>query len=290
MTLLLALLSLAAYFAMPAEWRVLAARPGQYWMQATARLPASVAAGVRLALILIIPMVVLGIVLQAFREVGLSVLTLLPAALVLLVIFGDSQQPAATRHLPGDGHDDDDDIGDEHVPDVADSAMVRDAVEVSATNVRELLLQARRQVLSGQLTELFSPLFWLLLASPVAALGYYLVRRADHHPEEAVRALASRWRDLADWLPTRLLALSLALAGNFKDTWQVIRERLLKPEVASAELLDQAAEAAEPADLDVTLSPTVGLEQALLELNALLQRALIVWMVMLALHTLWPGG
>lgn len=287
MTLLLALLSLAAYFAMPAEWRVPAARPGTTWLQVSARLPASIAVGVRLALILIIPMVVLGIILQAFREVGLSVLTLLPAALVLLVVFGDSQQPVAAPDSPYDG---DDDHGDEHVPDVTDSAMVRDAVEVSATNVRELLLQARRRVLSGQLTELFSPLFWLLLASPVAALGYYLVRRAEQHPEEAVRDLATRWRDLADWLPTRLLALSLALAGNFKDTWQVIRERLLKPEVASAELLDQAAEAAEPADLDVTLSPSVGLEQALLELSALLQRALIVWMVMLALHTLWPGG
>lgn len=287
MTLLLALLSLAAYFAMPAEWRVPAARPGTTWLQVSARLPASIAVGVRLALILIIPMVVLGIILQAFREVGLSVLTLLPAALVLLVVFGDSQQPVAAPDSPDDG---DDDHGDEHVPDVTDSAMVRDAVEVSATNVRELLLQARRRVLSGQLTELFSPLFWLLLASPVAALGYYLVRRAEQHPEEAVRDLATRWRDLADWLPTRLLALSLALAGNFKDTWQVIRERLLKPEVASAELLDQAAEAAEPADLDVTLSPSVGLEQALLELQALLQRALIVWMVMLALHTLWPGG
>lgn len=287
MTLLLALLSLAAYFAMPAEWRVPAARPGTTWLQVSARLPASIAVGVRLALILIIPMVVLGIILQAFREVGLSVLTLLPAALVLLMVFGDSQQPVAAPVSPDDG---DDDHGDEHVPDVTDSAMVRDAVEVSATNVRELLLQARRRVLSGQLTELFSPLFWLLLASPVAALGYYLVRRAEQHPEEAVRDLATRWRDLADWLPTRLLALSLALAGNFKDTWQVIRERLLKPEVASAELLDQAAEAAEPADLDVTLSPSVGLEQALLELSALLQRALIVWMVMLALHTLWPGG
>lgn len=287
MTLLLALLSLAAYFAMPAEWLVPAARPGTTWLQVSARLPASIAVGVRLALILIIPMVVLGIILQAFREVGLSVLTLLPAALVLLVVFGDSQQPVAAPVSPVDG---DDDHGDEHVPDVTDSAMVRDAVEVSATNVRELLLQARRRVLSGQLTELFSPLFWLLLASPVAALGYYLVRRAEQHPEEAVRDLATRWRDLADWLPTRLLALSLALAGNFKDTWQVIRERLLKPEVASAELLDQAAEAAEPADLDVTLSPSVGLEQALLELSALLQRALIVWMVMLALHTLWPGG
>ena len=45
----------------------------------------------------------------------------------------------------------------------------------------------------------------------------------------ALVVLALRWLELADWIPTRLLALSFALAGNFTATWEVIRERLLKP-------------------------------------------------------------
>ena len=74
-----------------------------------------------------------------------------------------------------------------------------------------------------------APLFWFLLATPVAALGYYILRLAAYEGGDDTRRLANHWLVLADWIPTRLLALSFALAGNFTATWEVIRERLLKP-------------------------------------------------------------
>ncbi|MEL0028263.1 MAG: regulatory signaling modulator protein AmpE [Perlucidibaca sp.] len=281
MTLLLALLALAAYFALPEDWRQLAGRPVTTWLDWTARFPASLNAGVRLALTLLLPMVVLAIVLQALREVGLSLLVFLPSALVLMVIFGDITQPgAARRHLAHWRER----SWAQPAGDAEQTDWVSDEVALASE-----LGEARGELLRESLHELFSPLFWFLLASPVAAVGYYLLRHAARRGSEETRVLAQSWLHLADWVPTRLLALSFALAGNFTATWEVIRERLLKPDAAGHELIDEAAAAAEPAEIDAAAEPAAELAEALEELQGLMQRALIVWMVMLALHTLWPG-
>lgn len=282
MSLLLALLALAGYFALPEDWRRVAGAPGDRWLAWCAQLPTSLSVGLRLALIMLIPMVILAVALQALRELGLSLLVFLPSALVLLVIFGDVAQPqAAARHLahwqsrPWATPTPDAEQNDWVTPDLALGSELADA---------------RKDMLRESLQELFSPLFWFLLATPVAALGYYTLRLAEREGEPAMQDLARHWLTLADWIPTRLLALSFALAGNFTATWNVIRERLLRPDAEGHVLIDEAAEAAEPVDLDAGVEPSVALAEAMTGLQALLQRALIVWMVMLALHTLWPGA
>lgn len=282
MSLLLALLAVGAYFALPAEWRQVAAKAGNQWLTWCDQLLAGLSESVRLALTLLIPMVVLAVVLQALKELGLSLLIFVPSALVLAVIFGDVAQPnAMLRHLarwqqrPWASPLPDDEQNDWVTPDMTLSAE---------------LAEARKDMLRESLQQLFSPLFWFLLATPVAALGYYLLRLASRDDDPDNQRLATHWLTLADWVPTRLLALSFALAGNFNATWQVIRERLLKPDAPGHELIDEAAEAAEPVDLETNTDPTAALSEAMLGLQALLQRALIVWMVMLALHTLWPGA
>ena len=278
MTLLLALLALASYFALPPDWRRMAGHPADVWLEWCDQLPEKLSPGIRLALSLLIPMVVLAVLLKALHELGLAPLVFVPTALVLMGIFGDVTLPdAATRHLGGTPS------GAAASADDEQQDWVTPEVELSGT-----LAQARAELLRESLHELFSPLFWFLLATPVAALGYYILRMAAYEGSEDTRRLASHWLTLADWIPTRLLALSFALAGNFTATWGVIRERLLKPDAEGHELIDEAASAAEPTDLDGA-SPQIILSEALTGLQALLQRALIVWMVMLALHTLWPG-
>lgn len=277
MTLLLALLALAAYFALPSDWRKLAGHPADVWLEWCDQLPEKLSPGIRLALSLLIPMVVLAVLLQALREVGLALLVFIPSAIVLMALFGDATSPdAATRHLGSapDSHDASDD--EQH-------DWVTPEVELVGT-----LAQARAELLRESLHELFSPLFWFLLATPVAALGYYILRLAAYEGSEDTRRLANHWLVLADWIPTRLLALSFALAGNFTATWEVIRERLLKPDAEGHALIDEAAAAAEPVAVDGP--PAMVMSEAMTGLQALLQRALIVWMVMLALHTLWPGA
>ena len=282
MSLLLALLALAAYFALPLEWRQAVAKPGSHWLGWCSQLPKSLSAGIRLSLTLLIPMVVLAVCLQALKELGLSLLIFVPSALVLLVIFGDIAQPsAAAKHLENWKQR----PWATPIPDAEQNDWVTPDLALSAE-----LSEARKDMLRESLQQLFSPLFWFLLATPVAALGYYFLRLAEREAEANNQELVSHWLTLADWIPTRLLALSFALAGNFTATWAVIRERLLKPDAPGHELIDEAAEAAEPIDLDAHVEPSVALSEAMTGLQALLQRALIVWMVMLALHTLWPGA
>lgn len=291
MTLLLALIALAAYFAMPDDWRRLLSQPGQSWLRLMESLPAALPVPVRLVMAIVIPMLVLLVLIQGLREVGLSLLVFLPAAVVLVVIFSDVSLPRALerfalmwqRQYAPENEEDSEHQSTLTADDQHD--WVTDEVTLDTE-----LHQARTFLLRESLHELFSPLFWFLLAGPVAALGYYLLRLMVGHAREEARQVALSWLHIADWIPTRLLAMSFALAGNFTATWAVIREQLLKSDANGHELIDVAAQAAEPEGLDDDIdSPHLNLVTSLTRVQALIQRSLIVWMVFLALKTLWPG-
>lgn len=277
MTLLLALVALAAYFSLPEAWRLRLSTPLPRWLSFSYGLPVSDV--LKLIIAVVAPMVVLAIAMQLLSEIA-SVFVFLLCAMVVVAIFGDSQaQRIAQRH----------ELEWTNSEWPSDDELLENALSL-----------ARQHRLRGQLNELFAPLFWLLLATPVAALGYYLLRHIAVHEspfnnadeqdvstqEEALAVTCLRY---ADWIPSRILALSFALAGNFTATWTVIRERLLRTEIEPYELIDTAAEAAEPISIDPSLTPAVGLATAMHQLDSLLQRALVVWMVFLAVKTLWPG-
>ena len=291
MTLLLALIALAAYFAMPDDWRRLLSQPGQSWLRLMESLPAALPVPVRLVMAIVIPMLVLLVLIQGLREVGLSLLVFLPAAVVLVIIFSDVSLPRALERFAlmwQRQYAPENEEGSEH-----QSTLIADDQHDWVTDEVTLdteLHQARTFLLRESLHELFSPLFWFLLAGPVAALGYYLLRLMVGHAREEARQVALSWLHIADWIPTRLLAMSFALAGNFTATWAVIREQLLKSDANGHELIDVAAQAAEPEGLDDDIeSPHLNLVTSLTRVQALIQRSLIVWMVFLALKTLWPG-
>jgi membrane protein required for beta-lactamase induction len=291
MSLLLALIALAAYFAMPDDWRRLLSQPGQSWLRLMESLPAALPVPVRLVMAIVMPMLVLLVFIQGLREVGLSLLVFFPAAVVLIIIFSDISLPRALERFAlmwQRQYAPENEEGAEY-----QSTLIADDQHDWVTDEVTLdteLHQARTFLLRESLHELFSPLFWFLLAGPVAALGYYLLRLMVGHAREEARQVALAWLHIADWIPTRLLAMSFALAGNFTATWAVIREQLLKSDANGHELIDVAAQAAEPEGLDDDIeSPHLNLVASLTRVQALIQRSLIVWMVFLALKTLWPG-
>jgi len=150
---------------------------------------------------------------------------------------------------------------------------------------------ARRLLLGERLSELFSPLLWFLLLGPLALAAYYLLRITGELAEvQPAGYVAKRWQDWADWLPARVLALSFALGGNFDTTWKYLNEKLRDPALPTLDLLDGAAEAAHPAEVTVSeeVAPGAALVLALGEVEAMLRRAGIIWVVLLALHTLLP--
>lgn len=152
------------------------------------------------------------------------------------------------------------------------------------------LLRARRALLEVQMHELFSPFFWFLLLGPVAAIAYYFLRLSAEAPASPLTDRARQLLDYADWPVARVLALSFALAGDFVATWQHWRGNVLGKGTSALTLLDESAAAAQPVDLrlDAEADPGTVLAAGLGTISALLHRALIIWVILLALHTLWP--
>lgn len=147
---------------------------------------------------------------------------------------------------------------------------------------------ARRDLIEESLRQLFAPLFWFLLLGPVGALAYYLLRLNAEPEEGAAAQLARRMLFLAEWPVARVLALTFALAGDFVSTWQHLQEQLLLRDVEAVDLLDESVSRAQPVSLamavDDPLPDTLG--RGLQQVDALLQRSLILWVVLLSLHTL----
>lgn len=162
--------------------------------------------------------------------------------------------------------------------------------QVLRVAARAELDRARSSLIGEQLRELFAPLFWFLLLGPVPAVVYYFLRLGVAAPVGAVAGASSRLLHYAEWPVARLLALSFALAGDFVATWQHWRGSALDRELGAVALLDASAQAAQPVDTSVLPDSLPGpmLVNALAAINALLHRALVIWIVLLALHTLWP--
>lgn len=150
------------------------------------------------------------------------------------------------------------------------------------------LAPARRELVADALRELFAPLFWFLLLGPVGVLAYYLLRLMAEGEDGTATPLARQMLHFAEWPVVRVLALGFALAGDFMATWQHLQDQLLNRNVTAVELLEESADRAQPVSLktsiDVPVATTLSL--ALLAVQGLLQRTLVLWVVLLALHTL----
>ncbi|MDP2228353.1 MAG: hypothetical protein Q8J78_12845 [Moraxellaceae bacterium] len=179
---------------------------------------------------------------------------------------------------------------DRTLPDVMARAKNRLATTETAVVAGVILdaelMRVRRELAEEQFRELFAPLFWFLLLGPVAALVYYLLRlmvSADELPSDSPAPRCLHWME---WPAARVLALGFALAGDFTATWQHWRRVVFEREAPALDLLEDAATAAQP----VRLEAGAGRDELLLALesvSALFRRTLVLWVVLLALHTLF---
>lgn len=149
--------------------------------------------------------------------------------------------------------------------------------------------RARKALLTEQLREVFAPVFWFLLLGPAAAVAYHFLRLTAAR-DNAAAAQAERLLHYAEWPVARALALSFALAGDFLATWQHWRAHVLDAGMEALSLLDESAARSQHVTLAMRpdVMPGEVLSAALQAIAALLQRALVLWIVLLALHTLWP--
>ncbi len=166
----------------------------------------------------------------------------------------------------------------------------------SITGHESLHERVRQALLYEGFERWFAVVLWFLLLGPVGAIAYrlsYLCGRSDRL-DEADRQLALRFVHYLDWVPVRLLVMSFALTGNFVSGinryWQIVFDN--QPAV---EILDQCALAAINGVNEQRVRPTdeehfieYG-RQELLELQSLLSRSVVCWLIIIALFTVFSG-
>lgn len=152
---------------------------------------------------------------------------------------------------------------------------------LQAEDAPSLLSQVQGFLLWQAHQGFFAVVFCYALLGPLAALAYRLLALLVEHAGDAgLRACAVRLRHVLDWLPARLLALSLALAGNFVSANRVLWPRLFDLTASAAQLVADAGRSAADAQAGR------GGVETLDELWHLLRRAGLIWYCALALWIL----
>lgn len=129
-------------------------------------------------------------------------------------------------------------------------------------------------------------IFWFAVAGAPGALLYRLSllyrERSVDSPETA--DLADQWLWLLEWIPVRLLGLTLGLVGDFGGCMRRWRASLFAGGVPAAELLGDYAQGAlgSFADADEDVTPEAGMAE-LEALARLFARAMVCWLSVIAL-------
>ena len=159
----------------------------------------------------------------------------------------------------------------------AASLIARRDWAIHADNPDELAQAVRARVTLEALRGYFVPAFWYLLLGPVAALGYRLASAAAERNREGSAGAAEAVQAL-DWLPVRLLGLSLALVGRYSTTVDYLKRRIADWDTPVDRLAGGLIEAAmdKPSQVSLQVGAT----------RRLLVHALLVWAVFAAFLSL----
>jgi AmpE protein len=124
--------------------------------------------------------------------------------------------------------------------------------------------------------QLFSLIFWYIIVGPIGALAYRLITLCQAIPE--VSEQAKEVTDLLEWMPARLTALLFLLVGNFQRGLSFFARYIIAKPDANNELVRECGVLA--------LKTNEAEEVSMLEAENLVEHAIIVLLVLIALFTL----
>jgi membrane protein required for beta-lactamase induction len=139
--------------------------------------------------------------------------------------------------------------------------------------------------------DLFGVIFWFIVIGPVGALLYSLAMRMLALCQDLRGAYADAVRNLVNlliWPSARLLAVGFALAGSLVDAlegWREVKGHTLDNSVAIIKSSGIGAIQFRPADGDAPVKKAEYLSRVQ-EIQALINRTLIIWLTILGLMTL----
>ena len=155
------------------------------------------------------------------------------------------------------------------------------------TSPGELHAQVRSGIIYLAFERWFAVVFWFYFLGPWAALFYRLLHLVSaQHSTDSERTLIREWLQWIEWLPARILGLAFAVTGNFVACVGAWREHVASFTAIPRLLVTYAGRAltgliADP-EADGGLFPARAVVE-LRELDALLARAAVAWLVLFAL-------
>ena len=259
------------------DWRRDVQQDGP-WLQWLRRVEQRSGSGIPwlgLALVVLLPVLVLGLLLLALKPLAYGWLSLPLHVLVLLYSLGRGQGKREFGAFRDAWR-----RGDEEA-----AALVAERdLKLSAADAPSLLHAVEAQLLWRSHQGFFAVIFWYVLLGPVAALAYRLLALTlDHARDQAIREQAEQLRHAFDWLPERVLLASYGLVGNFVAVNRALLNDLLHWDIPASRLLAEVGPVA--ADLGESVQGEAGIAR-LDSLAALLVRTRMLWYAAIALWIL----
>ena len=249
------------------------------WLRQLARVEAApslqASPWLSLALLVLVPVLLLGVLLLLLKSVAYGWLALPVHLLVLIYGLGRGDVLAALGPFRDAWRRDD--------TEAAYLVAARD-LGVQADEPGEPLTRVQGYLLWQAYQSFFAVIFWYALLGPVAVLAYRLLALTTEQAQQvALRERAQQLRHAFDWLPARVLASSFALVGDFVSVSRALLHELLNWQISAAQLVDHAGRAA--ANTPASAPGDVGLH-SLDSLWQMLVRSALLWYAGFAVWTL----
>ncbi|RON10288.1 hypothetical protein BK659_05970 [Pseudomonas brassicacearum] len=248
------------------------------WLRELAKLEASPKLTNRpwlvLALLVLFPVALLGLLLLVLEPVAYGLLALPVHLLVVIYSLGRGDLLGGLGPFRDAWRRED--------LQAAAHVAKRD-LDICADSGEQLLQRVQAHLLWEAYQSFFAVIFWYFLLGPVAALSYRLLALASEHSKNpALVERAGQLRHAFDWLPVRLLAASFALVGNFVAVSRVMLHELLNWNISAAQLIEKVGMVA--GEIPAPVAGPEGIN-SLDQLWELLLRAAVVWYAGFAVWT-----
>lgn len=258
------------------DWRRLVQDDGP-WLRLLQRVEhrREARAWLSLAALVLLPVLLLGLLLNALQPLAYGWLSLPLHLLVVLFSLGRGTGKRELGPFRDAWH-----RGDEEA-----AALVAERdLGLVAADASGLLRAVEARLLWRGYDGFFAVVFWYVLLGPAAALAYRLLAlTVEHARHEAIRERAAQLRHAFDWLAVRVLLASFGLVGNFVAANRAMLEHLLNWDIPAPQLLAEVGPVA--ADLPEAHAGEAGIAR-LDSLAALLVRTRMLWYAAIAFRTL----
>ncbi|MFK7865149.1 MAG: regulatory signaling modulator protein AmpE [Pseudohongiellaceae bacterium] len=250
------------------------------------------------AIIYGVPLVILVAALMLVSEIGFGIPIMVLHILVLLIAFDRTQPGKLASQFLAYWREADYEGAKLYLGEELKGGELDDIKDPS-----ELLDYFSKKLIYRCFEKMFVMFFWYMVAGPAAVLlSYISYQMRDSHGKDQDPRLVKMVAvsiGILEWIPMRLLALTFSLAGNFVQCFETVKETFwnFSLDHDNAELLYSYSGCALAGFTELKDEAKVGLSEQEMDtvngasrvaaLQALLERSQAIWLVVLALITVF---